>query len=68
MARSNLVDVPDVEFLYHTDKAVLFLVDGKDIWIPKSMCEVDPDPDTCDRHDLVTVTLAEPLAIEKGLI
>lgn len=70
MARSNLVDVPDVEFLHHTDKAVMFLIDGKDTWIPKSMCQVDPDPDTSnvDRHDLVTVTLLEPLAMEKGLI
>jgi hypothetical protein len=64
--KSNLIDLV-VEITHETDKALL-VHDGdksKAVWLPKSAVEVsldDPIP------GVATITLPEPLAIEKGLV
>lgn len=60
MTKSNLIDI-DAKYVHDTPKAWLLDV-GQDepVWIPKSLCEFD-------RHDGV-LTLAENVAIEKGLV
>jgi hypothetical protein len=40
---SQLVDVDYEEIIHETEKATLFAIDGKDTWIPKSICEIDRD-------------------------
>ena len=50
---------------HQTDAAILISEDGKkEIWLPKSKCEVS----TPDKHGMVTVELPEWLALERGLI
>lgn len=56
----RLADVAFEEIKYETEKAILFVIDGREIWLPKSLCEVD-------RHDKV-VSLPENLAIEKEIV
>ena len=61
--KSNLIDVACT--FKHETKAAWLVNDGdRDIWLPKSQCEVDiaGDNTTC------IVTLPEWLAIEKELI
>jgi hypothetical protein len=64
--KSNLVNLA-VEIVHETEKAVL-VHDGdksKAVWLPKSAVEIsrnDPTP------GIATITLPEPLAIEKGLV
>lgn len=58
--RSNLVDI-DVDGLVHeTDKAYLFRIADKKVWIPKSKCEWNDEAGT--------VTMEEETALEKELI
>lgn len=56
--RSNLIDLP-ARLMHETDKAwLLDTGDDKPTWVPKSAAEFDGE----------TLTLPEPLAIEKGLV
>ena len=57
--KSDLVDL-DVRLIHETDKAWLVSDGQNEVWIPKSMCEFDQASGT--------LTLREPLALEKGLI
>lgn len=60
--RSNLVDV-DFSIIKIDDpkyKGVLFRIDGKEVWLPRSLIEIDQ----ADK----TVAMPEWLAMEKGLI
>jgi hypothetical protein len=64
--KSNLVDLM-VEITHETEKAILVHTGDKDksAWLPKSAVEIsrdDPIP------GIATITLPEPLAIEKGLV
>ena len=63
--RSNLIDI-DVEVVHRTEKAVLVHTGNKDesVWIPLSQCEIEPS----GFGGIETLTLPEPLALEKGLI
>jgi hypothetical protein len=67
--KSDLIDL--TMFLHHeTPRAILVSDDGirdNAVWIPKSRCETVPEKNGVDRS-LVIVTLAESLALEKGLI
>lgn len=65
--RSNLVDL-SVEFLHHTDAAVLVSGGDKEVWLPKSKCEIEVDLDSLKRGDAIEVTCEDWLAKEKGLI
>ena len=59
MSRSDLVDIA-AELRHETEKAWLFYDGAREVWLPKSQCEYDPDDGT--------VALPEWLAMEKGLI
>ncbi len=63
--RSNLIDLT-VDKLHETEKAVLVTTDVPEngVWLPKSRVEIEPSATA----GLYTLTLPEPLAIEKGLI
>lgn len=64
--RSNIVDLT-VIYHHETEKAVLVSdAEGSDkVWLPKSQIEIEGDR---SRGSIVTITLPEPLATEKGLI
>lgn len=57
--KSDLVDIAG-EIEGETDKAFRFNDGTRTVWLPKSMCQWDPD----DR----TMALPEWLATEKGLV
>jgi hypothetical protein len=62
--RSDLIDI-SVVLVHQTDKAVLVDHGGDgNVWIPKSLCEIERDPD----GKTWTLTLSEQVAEEKGLI
>lgn len=66
--RSDLVDL-SVEYLHHTDKAVLVKEGKNEVWLPLSQCETEPsDLDSLERGDEVEVTCPEWLAKDKGLL
>jgi len=64
--KSNLIDI-DVELVHRTEKAVLVHTGNKEaaVWIPLSQCEIEP---SSIGGGIQTLTLPEPLAMEKGLI
>lgn len=66
-ARSNLIDV-EVIFQASTPRAICVreVERGADIWIPRSLCELDPRPGNLARGDTATLTGPEPVPIEKG--
>ena len=67
MSRDKLVDVP-VRVLRQTEKA--WLVEssrGDEVWVPKSVCELDADTPRSDLPCDGTITLPERWAIEKEL-
>ena len=64
--KSNIIDIVGV--IHHqTDAAILFSETGdreKAVWLPKSQIEIERDgPKGFD-----TVSMPEPLALDKGLI
>ena len=63
--KSNLIDI-DVEVVHRTAKAVLVHTGNKEqaVWVPLSQCEIEPS----GFAGIETITLPEPLAMEKGLI
>jgi len=66
MARNDMIDVEDLTFVRSTDAAILVRdPDESEIWLPQSQIEW---PEDVDRGDILTVTMPEWLAIDKGLI
>ncbi len=65
MARNDMIEVEDLEFLHETDSAILVEYDGEEVWLPLSQIEWDGD---AEKGDSITVTMPEWLAEEKGLI
>jgi hypothetical protein len=62
MKKTTLVDLKVDEWKHETDKAWLFVIEGADVWIPKSIGEFDPEDDEG------VVTVPEWWAIEEELI
>jgi hypothetical protein len=63
--RSNLIDI-EVKIHHATVKAIFASIDcdkTKAVWIPLSQIEIDGEP-----WGVTTITIPEPLAIEKGLV
>jgi hypothetical protein len=60
MTHSKLCDVAYDEIIHETEKAVLFLIDDKEVWLPRSVIEID--------SDIKAITLPERMAIDKGLV
>ena len=56
----QLVDLDYEKIKHRTEKAILFIIDGEDRWIPKSIAEVDEDGKV--------VTVPYDFAYEEGLI
>jgi hypothetical protein len=56
----KLVDLEYDEIKHETEKAYLFVIDGKDVWLPKSVVQINET----DKE----VTLPESLAIDKELV
>lgn len=60
MTKRTLTDLKYDGIVRETEKAYLINFDGKKVWLPKSMIEVD--------IDTMTVTMPENLAIEKEIV
>jgi len=56
----KLIDIEYELLITETEKAYMFLIDKKEVWIPKSIAELDIDTET--------VTIPEKFAFDKGLI
>jgi hypothetical protein len=56
----KLTDIEYDKIVHETEKAYLISFGGKEVWLPKSMIEVDVDT--------MTVTMPERLAIEKEIV
>lgn len=56
----KLADITYDDIAHETEAAWLFVIDGEEVWIPKSIAEVD-EPSK-------TVTIPERFAIDKGLV
>ena len=63
MGNNDLVDIPYDEVRHDTDFAVLFIMDGEEQWIPKSLIENISDEDGPGE-----VTIPEWFARQEGLI
>jgi len=60
MGEPQLEDVEYYEIIHETEKAILFDIDGKQVWLPRSMIEVN-------RDDKV-VTMPHSFAVEKEIV
>lgn len=63
----RIVDLT-VQFQHQTEGAICIREGegGRDIWVPKSRCEIDPEHPT--RGETITLSTDESMAYEKGLI
>lgn len=63
--KSNIIDI-DVQVLHQTEKAALVTMDVPDngVWLPKAQIELSET----GIGGIMTVTLPEWLALERGLI
>lgn len=64
MNSAHMIDMM-FELRHETDLAILVSDGGEPVWLPKSQVEVEP---AASPSGLVSVTLPEWLAEEKGLI
>lgn len=53
------------EVVHATGLAILFLIDGDEVWIPRSQLE---DPDAAESGGLGEVSMTEWIARQKGLL
>ncbi|KEP68794.1 hypothetical protein DL1_08590 [Thioclava dalianensis] len=68
--KSNLLDL-NVIFQTQTERAVCVRTeeDGRDIWIPKSQCEIEPvEGDELSRGCLAMIIAPETVLFEKEMI
>jgi hypothetical protein len=68
--RSDLHDV-EVIFIHATERAVCIRAQegGREVWIPKSQCEIATDAGGEPRRGrIATLTAPEGVLLEKGLI
>lgn len=66
--KSDLVDLT-LTFLTQSERAILVTPDGKiEAWLPKSMIEVEPNPDSLKRGDTIFVTVPQWKAKEAELV
>lgn len=60
MANDELIEIEYDILPHETDKAWLFVINGEEVWLPFSKCEIDTKAET--------VSVPEWLAMEKGLV
>lgn len=68
--KSDLIDL-NVIFQTQTERAVCIRTeeDGRDIWIPKSQCQIEPcEGDELRRGELAMLTAPETILFEKEMI
>lgn len=66
MARNDMIEVEDLTFVRETSAAILVQdPDGSEIWLPQSQIDW---PEDAERGDVITVSMPEWLAEDKGLI
>lgn len=61
--RSRKKELADIDYdgiKHRTEKAILFIINGEEVWIPKWAAEIDEDEKT--------VMIPHDMALEKGLI
>lgn len=63
---NELAEIHDVTVMRVTEKAVLCMVDGKEVWIPQS--QIHDDSEVWKEGDEGTLVIPEWLALDKGLI
>ena len=71
MARSCFEEIVDIDFDFienSTDAAVLFVIDDKEVWIPKSQIQNLDDLDLDDHESDGTIELPTWWAYNEGLI
>ena len=54
------MDIDYTEIIHETDRAILFLIDGDEVWIPRSVLELDES--TC------TISVSKWFAFNNDLI
>ena len=59
-APAERVDIDYTEIIHETDRAILFLIDGDKVWIPRSVLELDES--TC------TISVSKWFAFNTDLI
>ena len=63
----DITEITDLLFKHETHGAILAMtVDLEDVWLPKSAITVEPE--YYKENDILTVSMPESLAEEKGLI
>lgn len=65
MSQSGFVHVAVERIVQETDKAFLCLIDGAQVWLPKSQIADADDYDAGDED--VTLSVTEWIAAQKGL-
>lgn len=63
---SATVEFEDVEARTESDKALLCVVDGVEVWIPKS--QIDDDSEVYEKGHTGKLVVTEWIATEKGLV
>lgn len=65
MKARNTVRIPDVEVVRATEDALLVLVEGEEVWIPKS--QIDDDSEVWREGQEGALVIPEWLAEAKGI-
>jgi hypothetical protein len=65
--KSDLVDIPCM-IVRETEKAYLIDDGTKQVWLPKSQCEIQQEGIMADGSPALVAVMSERLAAEKGLI
>ncbi|WP_300157133.1 hypothetical protein [Solidesulfovibrio sp.] len=65
MGRNDMIEVEDLEFRREAGAAIIVEYDGEEVSLPQSQIEW-PEDAACG--DLITVTMPEWLAMDRGLI
>ena len=65
MGASNFVHIDFDSIRRETEKAFLFIIDGEEVWLPKSQIADADDYNAGDEDGTVSIT--EYIATEKGL-
>ena len=60
------VEIQNVTVAHETDNALLVIIDGEKLWIPKS--HIDDDSEVYKKDTEGTLVISEWIAKEKGLI
>lgn len=66
MSWDETVSLDDVECIKETDAALLCVIDGDEVWIPKS--QVHEDSEVRQEGSSGTLVITEWIAREKGLV